>query len=102
MEIVLYALQLFDKMIFFFRMFYGPGGPYAMFTGKEASRALALLSFKPQDINGNLDDLGPDELQVLEDWEDKFIEKYPKVGQLVPESTTIEPTQSGEETKKEI
>ncbi|PON91035.1 Cytochrome b5-like heme/steroid binding domain containing protein [Trema orientale] len=79
------------------RMFYGPGGPYAMFTGKEASRALALLSFKPQDINGNLEDLGPDELQVLEDWEDKFIEKYPKVGQLVAESTTPKPAQSGEE-----
>ncbi|XP_062113841.1 membrane steroid-binding protein 2-like [Humulus lupulus] len=85
------------------RMFYGPGGPYAMFTGKEASRALALLSFKPQDMNDNLEDLGPDELQVLEDWEDKFIEKYPKVGKLVKESTTTEqPSQSGEELKKEL
>ncbi|KAM6567917.1 hypothetical protein CsatA_027045 [Cannabis sativa] len=84
------------------RMFYGPGGPYAMFTGKEASRALALLSFKPQDMNGNLEDLGPDELQVLEDWEDKFIDKYPKVGKLVKQSTsTEEPSQSGEELKKE-
>lgn len=67
-------------------MFYGPGGPYAMFAGKEASRALALLSFKPEDINGNLEDLGPDELQILEDWEFKFIDKYAKVGQLVTES----------------
>ncbi|KAM6547069.1 hypothetical protein CsatB_027805 [Cannabis sativa] len=84
------------------RMFYGPGGPYAMFTGKEASRALALLSFKPQDMNDNLEDLGPDELQVLEDWEDKFIDKYPKVGKLVKQSTsTEEPSQSGEELKKE-
>lgn len=65
------------------RNFYGRGGPYAMFAGKEASRALALLSFKPADINGELDDLGPEELQILEDWEFKFIEKYPKVGQLL-------------------
>ncbi|XP_060960362.1 membrane steroid-binding protein 2-like [Cannabis sativa] len=84
------------------RMFYGPGGPYAMFTGKEASRALALLSFKPQDMNDNFEDLGPDELQVLEDWEDKFIDKYPKVGKLVKQSIqTEEPSQSGEELKKE-
>lgn len=65
------------------RNFYGPGGPYAMFAGRDASRALALLSFKPQDINGNIQGLGPDELQILQDWEDKFIEKYVKVGQLL-------------------
>ncbi|KAE9590222.1 hypothetical protein Lal_00027886 [Lupinus albus] len=70
------------------RNFYGPGSPYTMFTGKECSRALALLSFKPGDINGNLEDLDESDLAVLEDWEYKFMEKYPKVGQLVPEKRT--------------
>ncbi|KAJ1416738.1 Cytochrome b5-like heme/steroid binding domain [Sesbania bispinosa] len=72
------------------RNFYGPGGPYAMFAGKECSRALALLSFKPEDINGNLEGLDESELAILEDWEYKFIEKYPKVGQLVPEHRTLQ------------
>lgn len=70
------------------RNFYGPGGPYAMFAGKECSRALALLSFKPEDINGNLEGLSEEELVILEDWEYKFIEKYVKVGQLVPQQNT--------------
>ena len=58
-----------------------------MFTGKEVSRAFALLSFKPQDMNANLEDLGDDELQVLDDWECKFIDKYPVVGRLVTQET---------------
>ncbi|XP_027923090.1 membrane steroid-binding protein 2-like isoform X1 [Vigna unguiculata] len=67
------------------RNFYGPRGPYAMFAGKECSRALALLSFKQEDINGDLEGLGESEFTILEDWEFKFIEKYPKVGLLIPE-----------------
>lgn len=59
-----------------------------MFAGKECSRALALLSFKPEDINGNLEGLEETELTILEDWEYKFIDKYPKVGKLVPEQGT--------------
>ena len=82
------------------RNFYGPGGPYAMFAGREASRALALLSFKPQDINGNLEGLDEPELGILQDWEDKFVEKYVKVGQLVPEPTRIEHTESGDTTEE--
>ncbi|KAK4721614.1 hypothetical protein R3W88_011847 [Solanum pinnatisectum] len=69
------------------KMFYGPGSSYAMFAGREASRALALLSFKPEDINGNLEGLGDAELQILLDWECKFMEKYDRVGQLVPKKT---------------
>jgi len=65
------------------RMFYGPGGPYAFFAGREASRALALMSFDPRDLNGNLEGLSEPELEVLQDWEYKFMEKYVKVGQLV-------------------
>ncbi|OIT20994.1 PREDICTED: membrane steroid-binding protein 2-like isoform X2 [Nicotiana attenuata] len=72
------------------KMFYGPGGPYAMFAGRDASRALAQLSFKPQDINGNLEGLSDAELEILRDWEDKFIEKYARVGQLVPKKTLTE------------
>ncbi|KAG7962196.1 hypothetical protein I3843_09G053300 [Carya illinoinensis] len=82
------------------RMFYGPGGPYGMFAGREASRALALLSFNPQDINGNLEGLDDSELEILQDWEDKFIEKYAKVGQLVPEGTRIEHPESGDKVEE--
>ncbi|KAK9281442.1 hypothetical protein L1049_004344 [Liquidambar formosana] len=82
------------------RMFYGPGGPYAMFAGREASRALALMSFDPQDLNGNIDGLSAAELEVLQDWEEKFIEKYVKVGQLVPEKVS-ECTESGDKRQEE-
>ncbi|KDP30537.1 hypothetical protein JCGZ_15246 [Jatropha curcas] len=82
------------------RMFYGPGGPYAKFAGRDASRALALLSFDPQDLTGNLKGLSDSELEVLQDWEYKFMEKYVKVGQLVPEETKTMET-DGEEKVEE-
>ena len=72
-----------------------------MFTGKECSRALALLSFKPADINGNLEGLGEEELTILEDWEFKFMEKYVKVGQLVPERSTQQ-IEHGEKIQDEL
>jgi len=62
------------------RMFYGPGGAYALFAGKEASRALAKMSFEQQDLNGDISDLTPMELGSLNDWEYKFTSKYVKVG----------------------
>lgn len=63
-------------------MFYGPGGPYALFTGKDASRALAKMSFEDKDLNGDISGLGPFELEALQDWEYKFISKYVKVGTI--------------------
>ena len=71
-------------------MFYGRGGPYSMFTGRDASRALAMLSFKPEDLTGNIQGLSAEELGVLEDWEYKFMDKYPKVGRVVPAPNTTE------------
>ena len=65
------------------RIFYGPGGPYALFAGKDASRALAKMSFEEQDLTGNIEGLGANELDALQDWEWKFVSKYVKVGQLV-------------------
>ncbi|KAF2302730.1 hypothetical protein GH714_001515 [Hevea brasiliensis] len=81
------------------RMFYGPGGPYSKFAGRDASRALALLSFDPKDLTGNLEGLSDSELEVLQDWAYKFMEKYVKVGQLVAEQTRTEQT-DGEEVEE--
>lgn len=78
------------------RMFYGPGGPYALFAGRDASRALALMSFDRQDLTGNIEGLSASELEVLQDWEYKFMEKYVKVGQLVSKRKLTEPTENGD------
>ncbi|KAI5569957.1 hypothetical protein BDE02_12G113400 [Populus trichocarpa] len=64
------------------RMFYGPGGPYALFAGKDASRALAKMSFEDKDLTGDVSGLGPFELEALQDWEYKFMSKYIKVGTI--------------------
>lgn len=86
--------------VFLCRMFYGPGGPYAKFAGRDASRALALLSFDPEDLTGNLEGLSENELEVLQDWEYKFMEKYKKVGQLVLEKTRTKEPDGGEEVEE--
>ncbi|VAH04956.1 unnamed protein product [Triticum turgidum subsp. durum] len=74
--------QIYDVSQSRVRMFYGPGGPYALFAGKDASRALAKMSFEPQDLTGDVSGLGPFELSALQDWEYKFTSKYVKVGSI--------------------
>lgn len=72
------------------RNFYGPGGPYSNFAGRDASRGLACGSFDEdmltKDLNAPLDKLeGLDEEQMdaLRGWEERFLEKYNVVGKLV-------------------
>jgi membrane-associated progesterone receptor component len=72
------------------RNFYGPGGPYQNFAGRDASRGLAFGSFDEdmltKDLEGPLDkleDLGAEELEALRGWEERFEEKYLVVGKLV-------------------
>jgi membrane-associated progesterone receptor component len=72
------------------RNFYGPGGPYENFAGRDASRGLAFGSFDKEmlteDLQGPLDkleDLGPEEWEALKGWEERFEEKYLVVGKLV-------------------
>ncbi|KAJ1721812.1 Dihydrodipicolinate synthase [Coemansia erecta] len=71
------------------RGFYGPGGPYANFAGRDASRGLALSSFGAEvlaDLDGPLDaldDLEPSEKDSLDEWAGFFAGKYVAVGRLV-------------------
>jgi membrane-associated progesterone receptor component len=70
--------------------FYGPGGPYENFAGRDASRGLACGSFDTDmltaDLQGPLDTLeglSEEELEALRDWEARFLDKYLVVGTLV-------------------
>ncbi|KAI9372677.1 cytochrome b5-like heme/steroid binding domain-containing protein [Aspergillus egyptiacus] len=74
------------------RNFYGPGGPYENFAGRDASRGLAFQSFDremlTEDLSGPLDDLkdlNEEQLENLQSWEERFLEKYLVVGKLVAE-----------------
>jgi membrane-associated progesterone receptor component len=65
--------------------FYGPGGGYSRFAGRDVSRALAKMSFAPEDLeNTTTDDLDEKQRQTLHDWVVTFEEKkkYPVVGRL--------------------
>ncbi|KAI8937158.1 hypothetical protein NX059_006372 [Plenodomus lindquistii] len=73
------------------RNFYGPGGPYANFAGRDASRGLACGSFDEEmltkDLDGPLDtleDLDEEQMEAMRGWEERFQEKYLVVGKLVP------------------
>ncbi|KAL7112034.1 hypothetical protein ACP275_05G127700 [Erythranthe tilingii] len=65
------------------KSFYGPGGSYCVFSGKDASRALAKMSKDESDVVPSLDGLTEKEIGVLDDWERKFQAKYPIVGTVV-------------------
>ena len=64
---------------------YGPGKSYSCFAGREASRAMARLSFEEEDLSSTkLEDLGPFERNTLDDWYQKFklYKCYPIVGRV--------------------
>lgn len=77
------------------RNFYGPGGPYNNFAGRDASRGLACGSFDEEmltkDLQAPLDkleDLDAEQMDALRGWEERFNEKYLVVGKLVPVGST--------------
>jgi membrane-associated progesterone receptor component len=64
------------------RNFYGPGGPYENFAGRDATRGLACQSFDEdmltKDLDGPLDpcdDLSAEQLENLKGWIERFDEK---------------------------
>lgn len=70
------------------KSFYGPGGPYENFAGRDASRGLALNSFDPAVLTplakplDTLHDLSAEEVESLDNWVSHFEAKYKVVGTL--------------------
>ena len=65
------------------RDFYGPGGPYGMFAGKDCTRALAKVAFDPELFTADLDGLIQEELDKLDEWIEMFEGKYRRIGRLI-------------------
>jgi len=64
--------------------FYGPGGAYHAFAGRDASRALAKGSTESEEAdNTDLGDLTQEEKDTLNEWESHYQMKYEVVGNLV-------------------
>ena len=64
------------------KSFYGKGGSYAVFSGKDASRALAKMSTQAEDVVADILGLTVKEIGVLDNWDRKFAAKYPVVGRV--------------------
>jgi len=65
------------------RDFYGPGGPYAMFAGKDCTRALAKMAFDEELFTADIAGLEADELEKLEEWIEMFEGKYRRIGRVL-------------------
>ncbi|XP_056636129.1 membrane-associated progesterone receptor component 2-like [Diorhabda carinulata] len=66
------------------KRFYGPGGPYAAFGGKDASRGLATFNVAAAGEGyDDLSDLSTMEMDSIREWESQFKEKYDFVGRLL-------------------
>ncbi|CAH0559874.1 unnamed protein product [Brassicogethes aeneus] len=92
------------------KKFYGPGGPYAAFGGKDASRGLATfqVSAKEEEYD-DLSDLNSFEMESVREWEMQFKEKYELVGKLLKPGEAHnsysdeedEPTNAGDQKSKD-
>lgn len=64
--------------------YYGPGGAYATFAGRDASRAFARFDVMAvKDEWDDITDLDQNELAQAMEWKEQFGEKYDYVGRLV-------------------
>uniref|UniRef100_A0A0A9YFT6 Membrane-associated progesterone receptor component 2 n=1 Tax=Lygus hesperus TaxID=30085 RepID=A0A0A9YFT6_LYGHE len=80
--------------------YYGPGGPYSAFAGKDASRGLATFDVNGgKDVYDDLSDLNTFEMDSIKEWEMQFTERYDYVGKLLKPGQ--EPTNYSDEEEDE-
>lgn len=78
------------------KRFYGPGGPYAAFGGRDASRGLATFSVTGgSETYDDLSDLNSMEMDSVREWEMQFTDRYDYIGKLLKPGQ--EPTNYSEE-----
>ncbi|XP_076352412.1 membrane-associated progesterone receptor component 2-like [Tachypleus tridentatus] len=78
------------------KRFYGPGGPYYAFAGRDASRGLATFSVEAgSEEYDDLSDLNTMQMESVKEWEMQFKEKYHYVGRLLRSGE--EPTEYSED-----
>jgi len=84
------------------KRFYGPGGPYSAFAGRDASRGLATFDVAAMtDRYDDLSDLKPDEMEQVKDWHSQFSEKYTVLGKLIQPGEESSQKEAVEEPVKE-
>jgi len=62
--------------------FFGPTGPYRVFSGHDASYALSIMSLNPKDVDVFEYDLEAEDAQTLADWIKYFDHRYHRFGVL--------------------
>eukprot|EP00055_Hartaetosiga_balthica_P004942 m.13797 g.13797 ORF g.13797 m.13797 type:complete len:154 (+) comp4198_c2_seq1:155-616(+) len=64
--------------------FYGPGGPYEGFAGRDATRGLGTMSVGlVSEEWDDCKDLSDEARNIMLEWKEKFSHKYPIRGKLV-------------------
>ncbi|GFV47887.1 membrane-associated progesterone receptor component 2 [Trichonephila clavipes] len=78
------------------KRFYGPGGPYSSFAGRDATRCLATFSVEvTSEGYDDLSDLNSMQMDSVREWEIQFQERYLYVGRLLKPNE--EPTDYSDE-----
>lgn len=69
--------------------FYGPGGPYNIFAGKDATHGLATSSTDPTKVTGDISKLTEHQKDTHLQWYAKYTSKYPVVGYVVSDDAQV-------------
>ncbi|VVC41400.1 Hypothetical protein CINCED_3A019817 [Cinara cedri] len=65
------------------KRFYGPGGSYHAFSGRDASRSFITGLFDEENLTDHVIDMDPNDLIGLDTWLNTYKKKYKEIGKLI-------------------